>query len=141
MSQKSASNATWSFQWTAPSSGTGKVTFYGAFAISRQATRKSSLVVNESTVGIVEKSVINNLSVYPNPIEDQFNVKFNLAKKGNVKVSLYDMQGRNFGTLSNTKLTAGEQNLTLRTERLLQGHYLLQIESDGAISTQPVLFK
>jgi hypothetical protein len=39
--------ATWSFSWTAPSAGTGTVTFYGAFAITKNATQLSTLVVNE----------------------------------------------------------------------------------------------
>ena len=43
------SSATWNFTWTAPVSGTGDVTFYGAFAITESATKLSTLVVNENT--------------------------------------------------------------------------------------------
>ena len=39
--------ATWSFQWTAPVTGTGTVTFYGAFTVSKPVTKLSTLVVNE----------------------------------------------------------------------------------------------
>ena len=42
------STATWVFSWTAPASGTGTVTFYGAFAITENTTRLSTLVVNEA---------------------------------------------------------------------------------------------
>ncbi len=43
-----ANPAVWSFQWTAPASGTGTVTFYGAFCVSEPVTQLSTLVVNES---------------------------------------------------------------------------------------------
>jgi hypothetical protein len=49
-SSKSSSTATWTFQWIAPAAGTGSVTFYGAFAITQNTTKKSTLVVNEAVV-------------------------------------------------------------------------------------------
>jgi len=49
-SAKSSTAATWTFQWIAPVTGTGSVTFYGAFAITQSTTNKSTLVVNEAVV-------------------------------------------------------------------------------------------
>ena len=43
------SSATWVFSWTAPVTGTGTVTFYGAFAITENVTKISTLVVDENT--------------------------------------------------------------------------------------------
>jgi hypothetical protein len=43
------SSATWNFTWTAPAAGTGQVTFYGAFCISKPVTKLSTLVVDENT--------------------------------------------------------------------------------------------
>jgi hypothetical protein len=51
VTQNSGQNAnpyTWVFQWTAPSAGTGEVTFYGAFAITDNTTKTSTLVVQEA---------------------------------------------------------------------------------------------
>lgn len=39
--------ATWTFGWTAPASGTGEVTFYGAFTLNKPVTKTSSLTVQE----------------------------------------------------------------------------------------------
>jgi hypothetical protein len=39
----------WVFQWTAPTTGTGEVTFYGAFALSKNTTKTSSLTVQENS--------------------------------------------------------------------------------------------
>ena len=38
---------TWNFQWIAPVTGTGTVTFYGAFCVTKSQTRLSTMVVNE----------------------------------------------------------------------------------------------
>ncbi len=41
--------ATWSFQWIAPPTGTGAVTFYGAFVIGQPNVRISTLTVQEAS--------------------------------------------------------------------------------------------
>ncbi len=43
------SSATWNFSWTAPIAGTGNVTFYGAFTITKPVTKLSTLIVIENT--------------------------------------------------------------------------------------------
>jgi hypothetical protein len=58
---KSSSPAVWTFQWKAPVSGTGDVTFYGAFAISRNTTQKQVLTIHENTTGILPP-VVSTLS-------------------------------------------------------------------------------
>ncbi|MCX6277244.1 MAG: T9SS type A sorting domain-containing protein [Bacteroidetes bacterium] len=44
-----SSTVTWSFTWTAPSTGTGVVTFYGAFTVAKANTKLSTLIVSENT--------------------------------------------------------------------------------------------
>jgi hypothetical protein len=39
--------AIWTFDWTAPKTGTGDVTFYGAFTVSKPVTKLSTLLVHE----------------------------------------------------------------------------------------------
>jgi len=46
--QSSSNPKVWTFQWIAPPAGTGTVTFYGAFCVSKPVTKLSTLVVNES---------------------------------------------------------------------------------------------
>jgi hypothetical protein len=47
-SGQNSNPSTWTFQWAAPSAGTGEVTFYGAFAVSKSATKTSMLAVQEN---------------------------------------------------------------------------------------------
>lgn len=59
-SDKSTSPAVWSFQWKAPAVGSGDVTFYGAFAITKFATQKQSITVHENN-GAVIPPVVSTL--------------------------------------------------------------------------------
>jgi hypothetical protein len=45
----SSNPAVWTFQWTAPAAGSGTVTFYGAFAITENSTKLSTMVVSEAS--------------------------------------------------------------------------------------------
>lgn len=46
----SSDPATWVFQWTAPVSGSGDVTFYGAFAVGKLTTILSTLIVQDASI-------------------------------------------------------------------------------------------
>ncbi len=48
-SGSSSSTVSWTFPWTAPASGTGQVTFYGAFTVGKTVTKLSTLVVGENS--------------------------------------------------------------------------------------------
>ena len=50
---KSTSPAIWTFKWKAPAAGTGDVTFYGAFAITKYATQKQSFTLHENTGAVI----------------------------------------------------------------------------------------
>ena len=56
---KTGSSATWTFQWKAPAAGTGDVTFYGAFAITDKATKKSTLLIKEAVAVTVAPTLVS----------------------------------------------------------------------------------
>jgi len=45
---KSTSTAAWTFQWRAPQRGKGRFSFYGAFAITKNSTKKMSIPIVEN---------------------------------------------------------------------------------------------
>jgi hypothetical protein len=46
----SSNPASWTFQWKAPVAGTGDVTFYGAFAVSKASTILSTLTITDASI-------------------------------------------------------------------------------------------
>ena len=72
----SSGTSIYNFTWTAPSAGTGPVTFYGAFTVGKSATKLSTLVVTEgvaipisaiasSTPGLICAGQGSQLNVLP----------------------------------------------------------------------------
>lgn len=89
----------WTFDWVAPASGTGDVTFYAAFnATNNSGTNSgdqihtSTLTVQEASVGITEKSILNELQIFPNPNNGKFNVQ-SPASAGEGLLSVYNALG------------------------------------------------
>ena len=69
-----------------------------------------------------------NFSLYPNPNDGSFNIKFNSNSNKNIKVAVYDMRGREIFTKSYQNSGLFEQNLQL--SNVQSGIYLVNIQ-DG----------
>lgn len=137
---KSASPAVWSFQWTAPAAGSGPVTFYGAFAITRNITRKQQLVVNENTttaVNTVEDAL--RLKMYPNPITDRLTLNYTLPSSGAVSVELMSVDGKNSYKLFEGSRTSGEQEQGFDVSGVQSGLYLLKVNTENGEHLRKVL--
>ena len=58
--------ATWHFQWKAPAAGTGDVTFYAAYCISKPVTKLENITVHENTaIPLSIVAVANPDTVFP----------------------------------------------------------------------------
>lgn len=70
--------------------------------------------------------------VSPNPLvatRDRGEVSFQLARDGDVSISLFDAAGRRALAPITQHFTAGAHQITLPTERLPAGHYLLRLRT------------
>jgi len=139
VTQSSSSNANpyvKTFSWTAPVSGTGNVTFYGAFTLNKSVTKLCTLVIPESTSGLTENSGSGGFAVYPNPANNVINVDFAMETQSQVQVYLVDLTGREIARLLNTNLSGGIHHELLKLpEGLNSGVYILDIQH-GAVRHQ-----
>lgn len=135
--------ATWTFGWTAPAAGSGSVTFYGAFAQSRQVTRTNSLTVAEGvSTGVQEVRAFSKVNVFPNPATSEINLNFNLTRNGLTEVRLLDLSGKEIAALYNQTLEAGIQTLRLNLPGGLNGgHYFVTLKAEGQLKTLPLFIK
>ncbi len=131
--QKTTTPATWTFKWTAPAKGAGAVDFYGAFAVTRSATYTDKYTVQESASTGISEFVANiNLNVYPNPLQENINLCFDLQENAAVSAQLISMDGKSSFDLYNSNLLAGKHNLNLsKPEALQAGIYFLQLNLDN----------
>jgi hypothetical protein len=77
-----------------------------------------------------------NLSVYPNPVQEQFFLSYTLGTALEVNITLADAAGKLLSSLSKGRQLPGTHQLTFNADEVLPGAagmYLLQIEVGGQL--------
>lgn len=87
------------------------------------------------------KSVLN---LYPNPVNEFFEIKLELKDASDVKIDLFDLNGRLVGNLHKGNQPSGE--FVYKWERgnaidVVSGYYLVSIQVDGSATTEKVYIK
>jgi len=79
------------------------------------------------------------LSSFPNPFNSRTTVNFSLPEDGLVKLSVFDLLGREIRILQNEKiLSAGDYTCSFNADDLATGRYFLTINADGVLQTIPI---
>jgi hypothetical protein len=76
---------------------------------------------------------------YPNPFNPTTNIKFALPSSGHVKLTIYDVTGREVTTLVNNELSAGTHNIEWRAKDMASGIYLYRIEAGSFVKVNKML--
>jgi hypothetical protein len=86
----------------------------------------------DSTVGIsqISSEVPEEYKLYqnyPNPFNPSTNIKFDISKTSEVKLSIYDITGREVSVLVNEKLLSGSYEFTFNSIGLSSGVYIYKL--------------
>jgi hypothetical protein len=98
------------------------------------------LVTGTDFTGVQENNTGISFSTYPNPADDQVNIRFNLPVSSNVTLNIYDISGKlirseNKGTLS------GEQKLLLDVSQLNAGMYRIELITNSGTSNSKIIVR
>ena len=80
-----------------------------------------------------------NLKIYPNPVHTDATISYNLQKAGNVRVEVYDIQGREAGVLSDHIEQPGNHTLSFNRKNLEEGTYFIRLETGGQILHKKII--
>ncbi len=90
--------------------------------------------------------LINNITekpqiiVYPNPANCSVNFYMSLNKYQNIKISLFDIQGRKVADICDEKLIKGETIISYNIEnKIMQGIYFYKLETDNFSQTKKLV--
>ena len=138
----------WTYQWTAPATNIGKITFYYAVDAADGNGSESGDKIYKGSVDIFPAGVsgINDhtgaialsCSVYPNPVSEQINLHINSAAGNKVTIRLFNLKGE-LVQQSETQLSAGDNLTSLNVSYLPAATYMLQVSSAAATTTQKIL--
>jgi len=76
---------------------------------------------------------------YPNPFNPTTNIKFNIPKRDNVTLKVYDLLGKEVATLVNEKLQAGTYEVKFDGSNLPSGIYFYKLESESFRETKRMI--
>ncbi len=88
---------------------------------------------------IEERTAVSNFTIYPNPASSTSVLSFNLDKNSEVRIVLFDSQGKLIREISNGILNAGYNKMELGTADLAPGFYMLNLVSDSGNSNFKLL--
>ncbi len=66
---------------------------------------------------------------YPNPFNPVTNIKFDIAEESNVKLSVYDISGKEVGVLIDNKMNAGSYEVSFSSRNLASGIYFFSLNT------------
>jgi hypothetical protein len=138
MGHKSASSIkNWLFKWTAPAAGTGDVTFYYTYntadgnnvADASDQVYKSTITITEANgTGINDIAAnVSDLTIFPNPINNEFGLSFNLLQANQVNAQLFTLNGQMAKELINAKMNEGAVNQQFDISGLPSGIYVVKV--------------
>lgn len=85
----------------------------------------------------------NQLSVFPNPIENQMNIQYSLESGSNVNVEVSDVTGKVVYELKGGQQSAGTHDLNIQTAdmNLPAGMYLVKLITENTTQTQKIVIQ
>ena len=130
-----AGSASFSFEWVAPVSGRATI-YAGGNAIngnlntSGDSPASTSLILMpDNHLSIKSESdIVLGLNVFPNPVIADLKLNYSLVNAAQVKISLYDLQGKEIKELVNETQSEGYHALnTALPEDLSKGLYFVKM--------------
>ena len=143
-SAQSGASGSWTFQWRAPATGSGPVTFYGAFVNGRNSgLRLSQSVVQENlAASVADNGKLKNFRIYPNPVTDKVTISYSLDRSEKVTIKVFDITGRQSMQLLNSIEEAGEHQHVFDVKQTLSsGVYFISVEAGSKRFSQKMLVK
>ena len=99
-----------------------------------------------SPVGIFDKETDPNIpkgftlnNNYPNPFNSITNISYELERRGNVCLEVYNVLGRKITTLFNGPQRLGSYQIAFDGKDLASGMYFLRMSVDGKSSTKKMV--
>jgi hypothetical protein len=68
---------------------------------------------------------------YPNPFNNKSNIKYRISKSSNIKIIIFDINGKELETLLNKKQSSGEYQVLFDGSNLTSGIYFYSLYADG----------
>ena len=129
----------WSFDWVAPATGTGAVTFYGAFNAANGNSSSSGDQVYTATfnvienigVGVDEINLTSTIQLYPNPATTYFQIS---SDENIIGVEIFNLNGKKI-------VEENSYQDKINIEELSSGVYFVSIKTDQGATVEKLIIQ
>ena len=130
---------TWSFDWIAPTAGTGAVPFYASVNAANGNGNTSGdqiytdvyTVEEDITTGIQPNMNDVDFTVFPNPVEgNTAQVSFNANASSTSRIRVMSLNGSVVSEINHNATSNGNQHATLSMENLAKGVYFVEVQNE-----------
>ena len=90
-------------------------------------------------VSVPEHEVKNSFVITPNPAGDFIKIKFNLPRKKNISISLYNLYGEKLKTLFEGECMTGRNEMKFSLKEFPAGIYFISMSPDGKEAMKKVI--
>jgi hypothetical protein len=102
-------------------------------------------IIDSLTIDIrkIDEKIPSSYSLkqnYPNPFNPKTDIKFDLSKSGKVKLSVFDIRGKELKLLINENLSAGKYETSFDASNYSSGIYFYKLEIENYSDTKKMVF-
>ncbi len=90
--------------------------------------RPAVISTTKVSVAKPDDKLLSNVQVYPNPVTDQINLKYDLSRYSSVTIKIMDFLGNDIITLYSQRVDPGEKTFSYAlNNKLTRGFYFIRI--------------
>lgn len=141
----------WTATWTAPATGTTAATFQLYInATNNSGTDQGDVIYGKSLTmplsavnGIADVINEKQFVIYPNPVNDQIGLKYELTDKANVKATLISINGQEIQVLLDKPAAVKgmyEETLYIGGD-LAKGTYIVKLEAGNSVKYKKIFIQ
>ena len=110
-----------------------------ASELSGQTSQFATYLIS-STVGVDKLSRVNNITIFPVPVVNDFTINLDLQTTCEVTFNLFSVDGRIVSRLGNEFLPKGENTLSFNlSESITGGVYFVQIKTPESVTMEKIV--
>lgn len=100
---------------------------------------KSAVPIGIKTIGTAIPDIFSLSQNYPNPFNPTTNIEFSIPKNGLVRLSVFDITGKEVANLVNQVLSAGNYRVNFNASSLASGTYFYRLQSETYVNTKKMI--
>jgi hypothetical protein len=105
-----------------------KNTFKNSLHLVLPPIRPAVISTTKVSVAKPDDKLLTNVQVYPNPVTDQINLKYEISRSSNVTIKVVDVLGNELITLYSQRVEPGEKVVSYQlNSKLTKGFYFLRV--------------